>query len=107
MWNNFNQRTRQAVLRLYRATPDPAGESLRMHTGLRPRQIPALVVWGARDPYLPVALAHRQRESFPGADVVLLDDSGHWPYADNPDAVATAVVPFLRHQLTPAAEART
>jgi pimeloyl-ACP methyl ester carboxylesterase len=101
MWNNFDRGTRRAVLRLYRATPDPAGDSLRLHTALRPRHIPALVVWGARDPYSPVALAHRQRETFPGADVVLLDDSGHWAHADNPDAVASVVVPFLRRQLAP------
>jgi pimeloyl-ACP methyl ester carboxylesterase len=64
--------------------------------------LPARVVWGARDPYLPVELAYRQRETFPGADVVVLDDSGHWPHGDNPEAVAAAVLPFLRDQLTSA-----
>lgn len=100
MWRDYDRGTRRAVLKLYRATPDPAGLARRLHAMLRPLGLPALVVWGARDPYLRVDLAYRQRETFPGADVIILDDSGHWPYADNPEAVATAVVPFLRRQLS-------
>jgi pimeloyl-ACP methyl ester carboxylesterase len=57
---------------------------------------PALVIWGARDPYLPVALAERQREAFPSAEIEILEDSGHWPFADNPEAVGRLVEPFLR-----------
>lgn len=55
---------------------------------------------GKRDPYVPFEYAERQREVFPNADVRVLEDSGHWPFADNPDAVAQAVIPFLRTQLT-------
>jgi pimeloyl-ACP methyl ester carboxylesterase len=99
MWENFDRRTRRGVRRLYRATADPAADSLALHGVLRPREIPALVLWGARDPYLPVDLAYRQRETFPGAEVTVLDDSGHWPHADNPTAVEAAVIPFLRQQL--------
>jgi pimeloyl-ACP methyl ester carboxylesterase len=99
MWRNFDRDTRRGVLRLYRASPDPAGLSLDWHAALRPRSLDAFVLWGARDPYLPVELAHRQRETFPGAEVVVLPDSGHWPHADNPRAVADAVLPFLARQL--------
>ena len=105
MWRHFDPATRRGVLRLYRATSDPAGLSLAWHTALRAHGIPALVVWGARDPYLPVDLAYRQRETFPEADVVVLEDSGHWPHADHPHAVADAVVPFLYRQLASTADA--
>ncbi|MBV8997473.1 MAG: alpha/beta hydrolase, partial [Solirubrobacterales bacterium] len=57
---------------------------------------PALVVWGAHDPYIPVAMAERQRESFPSAKIAILDGSGHWPFADDPPAVGRVVEPFLR-----------
>lgn len=57
------------------------------------------MLWGAHDPYIPVAYASRQREVFPDARIVILDGSGHWPFADDPSAVAAAVVPFLREQL--------
>ena len=84
----------RAVLRLYRAT-DLAAVSEDLHRRLRDVDPPTLVVWGARDPYVPVTYAERQRETFPGAHVVVLGDSGHWPMIDNPVAVEQAVLPFL------------
>ncbi|MGH2978124.1 MAG: alpha/beta fold hydrolase [Solirubrobacterales bacterium] len=98
---NFTRPTRRAVLKLYRATPRPAEMGGRQAAALRPHDIPALVVWGARDPYLGVELAQAQREAFPRARVVVLDDSGHWPFADDPQRTAGAIVPFLREQVTP------
>jgi pimeloyl-ACP methyl ester carboxylesterase len=85
----------RAVLRLYRAT-DLAAVSEDLHRRLQGVDPPALVVWGRRDPYIPARYAERQRETFPSADVVELDDSGHWPMTDNPVAVEQAVLPFLR-----------
>jgi pimeloyl-ACP methyl ester carboxylesterase len=96
MYDDFDRRTRRAVLRLYRATDDPAKTALRMADALRRMPRPALVVWGKHDPYLPVGLAERQREVFPHAQAVVLDGSGHWPFADDPEGVAQVVVPFLR-----------
>ena len=83
----------RAVLRLYRATDTAVSEHL--HQRLRSLDRPALVVWGARDPYVSVHYAQRQRETFPQAEVVVLDDSGHWPMIDHPVAVEQAVLPFL------------
>ena len=82
------------MLRLYRATDIAAGAE-RLHQQLRSLDRPALVVWGARDPYLPVHYAQRQRETFPNAEVVILDDSGHWPMIDHPVAVEQPVLRFL------------
>ena len=100
MFDDFDRGTRRAVLRLYRATPDPGGVAAQMLTAaLRPLDRPALVIWGARDPYVPVRYADRQRDVFPRARVVTLPESGHWPFADDPDAVARELVPFLREQV--------
>jgi pimeloyl-ACP methyl ester carboxylesterase len=68
----------------------------RHANALRPLDRPALVIWGAHDPYIPVAWAARQREAFPSAEIAVLDDSGHWPFADDPEAVGRLVEPFLR-----------
>lgn len=57
---------------------------------------PALVLWGARDPYLPVAMADRQRQGFPSAEIHVFDDSGHWPFVDNAPRAAALIVPFLQ-----------
>jgi len=67
---------------------------------LRSLDRPALVVWGARDPYLPVHYAQRQRETFPGAEVVLLADSGHWPMIDHPVAVEQPVLKCVSTMLS-------
>ncbi|MCV2490786.1 alpha/beta hydrolase [Geodermatophilus sp. YIM 151500] len=85
----------RAVLRLYRAT-DMAAVSEHLHARLRPLDVPVLVAWGRHDPYVPVRYADRQRETFPGARVVVLEDSGHWPMHDDPVALEQAVLPFLR-----------
>lgn len=99
MYDDNDWGTRRAVLKLYRATsrPDLAAEELQR--ALAPLHLPALVLWGAKDPYIPAAQAEVQRQTFAVERVVMLDDSGHWPFADNPVIVAAHVLPFLRRQL--------
>jgi len=96
MYDDMDAGTSRAVLRLYRATDDPGAAGRRHAAALAPLARPALVVWGAHDPYTPVAMAERQREAFPRAEIAILDDSGHWPFADDPDGVGRHVEPFLR-----------
>ena len=98
MYDDFDSGTKRAVLKLYRST-DANGNAQKLATALRPLDRPALVIWGARDPYLPVRYAERQREVFPQAEVAILEHSGHWPIADDPDQVADLIIPFLRRQL--------
>jgi pimeloyl-ACP methyl ester carboxylesterase len=99
MFQTFDQGTRRAVLRLYRNTRETKAAMQQLADALRPLDLPALVVWGAHDPYIGVEFAERQRQIFPRAEVKILPDSGHWPFADDPEAVAQAVLPFLRRQL--------
>ena len=61
---------------------------------------PALVIWGMQDAFLAGDYADRQREFFDVRDVVKLDDSGHWPFKDNPEAVNVVLLPYLREQLS-------
>jgi pimeloyl-ACP methyl ester carboxylesterase/2-polyprenyl-6-methoxyphenol hydroxylase-like FAD-dependent oxidoreductase len=95
MYDDFDRDTRRAVLRLYRSVPDVAAAGSELAAALRPHDRPALVLWGRHDPYLPVALAGRQREAFPHAEIRVLDGSGHWPFVDDPEAVAAAITAFL------------
>jgi pimeloyl-ACP methyl ester carboxylesterase len=71
-----------------------------VHKRLQGSDRPVLAVWGRRDPYLPVAYAERQRETFPRAEVVVLDGSGHWPMLDDPAGLEAAVLPFLERVTT-------
>lgn len=59
---------------------------------------PALVAWGTRDPYLPAAFGHAYAERLPRAELLELDDAGHWPWLERPDLVER-VCAFLRDQV--------
>ncbi len=98
MYDDMDAGTSRAILSLYRATDDPSTLGRRHAAALRSLDRPALVIWGAHDPYIPLAMAERQREAFPSAEIAILPDSGHWPFADDPDAVGRLVEPFLRAQ---------
>ena len=104
MYADFDRGTKRAVLRLYRATRgvdvlsrDLAG---RLAASLGDNSPPTLVVWGRNDPYVPVEQAYRQRDSFPGAQLAVLDHSGHFPFADDPEGVEALIVPFLQGVLS-------
>jgi pimeloyl-ACP methyl ester carboxylesterase len=98
MYDTYDRATRRTVLRLYRnrTDDDVLRAASQLFNGL---DRPALVLWGAKDPFVLLHHAEQQRESFPRAEVVVLEDSGHWPFADDPEGTANAVVPFVRGQV--------
>jgi pimeloyl-ACP methyl ester carboxylesterase len=87
--------SKRGVLALYRSARDVEAAFAPITRALAGLEVPVCVVWGAGDPYLPVALAARQREVFAQAEVHELAGAGHWPFHDDPDAVNALVVPFL------------
>ena len=99
MYDEYDRETRRTVLALYRATPDPAVAAEELGPQIAALHKPALVVWGASDPYASSEYAERQRDYFDVRRVVILPESGHWPFQDDPAATAEAVLPFLREQL--------
>jgi pimeloyl-ACP methyl ester carboxylesterase len=102
MYDDYDRATRRAVLALYRATPDPGERAAEVGLALAQLHKPALVVWGAKDPFAGAQYAERQRDFFDVRDVLVLPESGHWPFQDDPLAVEHALVSFLRTQLAPA-----
>jgi len=104
MYDNYDRETRNTVLKLYRATPDPGKTASELGPALAALHKPALVIWGAKDPYIGVEYAERQREFFDVEDVVVLPESGHWAFQDEPEQVRELLVSFLRRQLAGAAQ---
>jgi pimeloyl-ACP methyl ester carboxylesterase len=95
MYDHYDRRTKRAVLKLYRATDDPGAPDPDLVAALRERDPPALVIWGGGDSFLPRTYAERQREFLPRAEVNVLPDSGHWPFADDPAEVERLLLDFL------------
>jgi len=56
---------------------------------------PALILWGAVDPFAPVGAAHRFAAALPGARLEILDGVGHFCFDEAPEACSAAVVRFL------------
>jgi pimeloyl-ACP methyl ester carboxylesterase len=95
MYDQYDRRTKRAVLELYRATDEPGAAATEFAAYMAPHDIPALVIWGEKDAYLPASYASRQRDAFPSADVHVLPESGHWPFVDSPEIVQRLLVSFL------------
>ena len=95
---NSDRGNKRAVLKLYRATRKVAEMSQQLSGVLLQADLPALVVFGAADPYIPAPMAEVQRQTFPRAEVHVLEGLGHWPFIDDVEQVAALVVPFLRRQ---------
>jgi pimeloyl-ACP methyl ester carboxylesterase len=96
MYAEYDRPTRCAILSTYRSVADVDAYARKQAAVLSKRRRPALVIWGAHDPYLPTDLAYAQRRAFPGATVHIFDDAAHWPFIDDPEPAAKLVVPFLR-----------
>lgn len=81
----FDQGTQRAVLRLYRSAPED--ELARAGEQLGRIACPALVVWGANDPYIPARFAHAYADALPGASARVIEGAGHWPWLQEPHVV--------------------
>jgi pimeloyl-ACP methyl ester carboxylesterase len=58
-------------------------------------RVPTLIVWGRHDPVLPLRDGEAAHRALPRAGFVVLD-TGHVPFAEEPDGFLAAVLPFLR-----------
>jgi pimeloyl-ACP methyl ester carboxylesterase len=56
---------------------------------------PALVLWGRRDPVAVPAIAQAVARETPGAELVWMDELGHYPQLENPARVAAELARFL------------
>src|SRR3954464_5020655 len=70
-------------------------ELARYEGGLRALGVPALVLWGETDAYVPVAAAGRFAAELDDAEVVVLEGVGHFLYDDAPSRTGAAVIGFL------------
>lgn len=64
---------------------------------LHPRlRVPVGLVWGARDPFFPVARAREMAGQFPDARLTVVDDAALFAHEERPVEVAAALLEVLR-----------
>ncbi len=85
---------RRGMLELYRSFDL---DELKPYQGrLGGLGVPALILWGQRDDYLPLDYASRFASEIPGAELVLLESARHFLFEDEPERCAQEVIDFLR-----------
>jgi len=87
---------RSAFLHTLRAVIDVRGQRVsaidRLHLTER---MPSLLVWGERDPIIPVAHGRFAQEAMPGSRLELLPRAGHFPQLEDPIQVARILTHFI------------
>jgi pimeloyl-ACP methyl ester carboxylesterase len=97
IWDGLRDRsTRTAFLRTLRAVVDYRGQAVssrdRMYLAAA---IPTLVIWGERDPVVPVRHARQVCDELPGVGLHVVARAGHMPHMSCPSGFADAVLSFL------------
>ncbi len=86
IWDQFDQGTQRAILRLYRSVDPQSLAAAGLELGTLEQ--PALVVWGDRDPWLPSSFADAYAQRLSHATVEHHAAAGHWPWLDEPELAA-------------------
>jgi haloalkane dehalogenase len=96
-WKTFTSAAgRQGVLELYRSGDF---DKLKPYDGqVGAMGVPALILWGRNDLFAPVEAAERFQNEILDSKVIVLDDSSHFLYDDEPVRCAREIVEFLDEQ---------
>jgi pimeloyl-ACP methyl ester carboxylesterase len=88
--------SRRAFLHTLRAVIDHAGQRVNATDRLYlAEDMPTLIVWGRRDPIIPVRHAGTAQRGMPGSRLEVFDEAGHFPQLDEPDRFADTLAEFV------------
>jgi pimeloyl-ACP methyl ester carboxylesterase len=87
---------RHAFLHTLRAVIEPGGQRVSAADRLYlASEMPTLIVWGRRDPMIPVRHAGIAQRGMPGSRLEVFDDAGHFPQLDEPLRFARVLADFI------------
>jgi len=87
---------RSAFLHTVRAVIDHNGQRVSAADRLYlSSMIPAMIVWGRRDPLIPAAHGEFAHGEMPGSRLEIFEDAGHFPHLDEPIRFAGVLRDFL------------
>jgi pimeloyl-ACP methyl ester carboxylesterase len=88
---------RSAFLHTLRTIVDPWGQRVDASDRLYLAQaLPFLLVWGERDPIIPVEHARAAHRLVPGSRLEIFPDAGHFPHLDDPLRFVRLLSDFMR-----------
>jgi pimeloyl-ACP methyl ester carboxylesterase len=88
---------RSAFLHTLRTIVDPLGQRVDASDRLYLAQaVPFLVMWGERDPIIPVEHARAAHRLVPGSRLEIFPDAGHFPHLDDPLRFVRLLTDFMR-----------
>ncbi|MGZ6695992.1 MAG: alpha/beta fold hydrolase [Solirubrobacteraceae bacterium] len=87
---------RRAFLHTLRAVIDIAGQRVSATDRLYLAQmIPTMIIWGRRDPLIPVAHADVANRGIRHSRLEIFDDAGHFPHIEEPVRFARVLIDFI------------
>jgi pimeloyl-ACP methyl ester carboxylesterase len=100
MWRSFaslsDGATREAFQHTLRSVVDLHGQRVSAADRLYlAAAVPTLIVWGDRDPIIPVDHAYAAHELVPGSRLEVFEGAGHYPHCEQPDRFVEVLVDFL------------
>lgn len=88
--------TRRAFFRTLQSVVDIRGQAVSATDRLYLATfVPTLIVWGDRDPIIPVSHAHAAHESMPSSRLAIFEQVGHFPQSEDPDRFVDVLVDFI------------
>jgi pimeloyl-ACP methyl ester carboxylesterase len=101
IWRNFSSLeesgARQAFVHTVRGIIDLGGQRVSATDRLYlAAELPTLIVWGERDPLIPVHHAREAHDRIPGSRLEIFAGAGHFPYRDDPQRFAATVLDFVQ-----------
>ena len=87
---------RAAFVRTARSIASPGGQRVSAADRLYlAAEVPVLLVWGDRDPVIPVSHGHAAHAALPTSRLVLFEGAGHFPMLDDPARFAAVLSDFM------------
>jgi pimeloyl-ACP methyl ester carboxylesterase len=87
---------RSAFLHTLRAVIEPGGQRVSAVDRLYlAEEVPTLIVWGERDPLIPVKHGYTAHEAMPGSRLEIFPDAGHFSQLDEPVRFAGVLADFM------------
>jgi pimeloyl-ACP methyl ester carboxylesterase len=88
--------SRAAFVHTLRTIVDPGGQRVNASDRLYLAQnVPFMLIWGERDPIIPVRHGRAAHELVPTSRLEVFEDAGHFPHVDDPQRFLDVLLDFI------------